>query len=102
MHELSTMIGLLTAASFVVNIIVQMTKNFVPIPTKLWCITVSATVSATALLVANANNYIKLTPSEICLSLISSFVVAYVAMYGFDAAKELWRRLHGGENINDD
>ncbi len=36
--------------AFVVNIIVQLTKEIVPLPTKLWCIIVSVVVDIAALL----------------------------------------------------
>jgi len=102
MNELSMMLTVLMVLAFGVNIIVQLTKELIPIPTKLWCILVSVTVTLTALFLANANKILPLDVSSVVLSVAGSFVVAYVAMYGFDTLKDLWQRFKRGEDINDE
>ena len=102
MNDLSIMRGVLMVVAFVVNIIVQLTKGFIPLPTKLWCILVSVAITLAALLVMSANKYIRLEFTSVVLSVAGSFVVAYVAMYGFDTLKDLWQRFKRGEDINDE
>ena len=100
--DLNVILGLLMAAAFLVNIIVQLTKEFIPLPTKLWCIFVAFTVDLVALFIAFGFELVILNTSTILLSLIGSFIVAFIAMYGFDTFKELWVRFKAGEDINDD
>lgn len=101
MNNASVWLGVLVAVAFVVNIIVQLTKEFIPLPTKLWVLMVSATVVIALLMAGVSFDIVKLDAGSVVLSLFGSFVVAYVAMYGFDTLKELWTRFKGGENIND-
>ena len=98
MTEIMSNSGALIVLAFVVNVIVQMTKGIIPIPTKLWCIIVSAVVMTGALYVTTSQSEIDVKKC-IC-ALAGSFVVAYVAMYGFDTLKELWERFKKGEGIN--
>ncbi len=93
--------GILTALSFLVNIIVQLTKEIVPLPTKLWCIIVAMAVDISALCVGDALGKTRYGPEVFLLAIIASFVVAYVSMYGFDTIKDLWQRFKKGENINE-
>ena len=102
LNNAGAVLGVLTVLAFAVNIIVQLTKEFIPLPTKLWVILVSATVMLAVLFAAASHNMLELGAVSIALSLIGSFVVAYAAMYGFDTLKELWERFKGGDNINDD
>lgn len=101
-NDLNTVLGVIMAIAFIVNIIVQLTKGFVPIPTKLWCIIVSVFVMATLLFVAISMQLIKFNAGYIILSVFGSFIVAFIAMYGFDTFKDLWKRFKAGENINGD
>lgn len=100
MTEIMSDAGWLVGMAFIVNIIVQITKGFIPIPTKLWCIIVSVSVMSLALL--STKTYHDVCVSDIFSSFVGSLVVAYVAMYGFDTLKELWQRFRKGENINED
>ena len=102
MNNASVWLGVLMVVAFVVNIIVQLTKEFIPLPTKLWVLLVSAMVVVALLLAGVSFNMVKLDTGTVVLSFFGSFVVAYVAMYGFDTLKELWTRFKGGENINED
>lgn len=101
-NNASVWLGVLMVVAFVVNIIVQLSKEFIPLPTKLWVLLVSAMVMVALLLAGVSFNIVKLDAGTVVLSLFGSFVVAYVAMYGFDTLKELWIRFKGGENINED
>lgn len=101
MNNISMWLGVLTVIAFAVNIIVQLTKEIIPLPTKLWVILVSATVILALLFAGVSFNVFKLSGGIIILSVIGSFVVAYVAMYGFDTLRELWLRFKKGDNINE-
>ena len=86
--------------AFTVNIIVQITKGFVPIPTKLWCIIVSGFVTVESLFIGASGGFIKLNFSNFSIAITVSFLISFVAMYGIDTLKDLWSRFKGGENIN--
>ena len=101
MNNISMWLGVLMVIAFAVNIIVQLTKEIIPLPTKLWVILVSATVILALLFAGVSFNVFKLSAGIIILSVIGSFVVAYVAMYGFDTLRELWLRFKKGDNINE-
>lgn len=102
MNNASVLLGVLMVVAFVVNIIVQLTKEFIPLPTKLWVILVSATVTIALLMVGISFDVVRFDAGTVVLSIFGSFIVAYVAMYGFDTLKELWTRFKGGENISED
>ena len=59
--DLSVILGLIMALSFIVNIVVQLTKGTVPLPTKLWCVLVAATVDLGVLFGASALGILKIT-----------------------------------------
>ena len=98
--DLSVLLGVIMALSFVVNIVVQLTKETVPIPTKLWCVLVAITIDLGVLFGASVLGILKINTGYVLLSVIGSFIIAYIAMYGFDTFKELWQRFKKGENIN--
>lgn len=98
--DLTFVLGVVMVLSFVVNIVVQLTKGIVPIPTKLWCVIVSVAVDMGSLFGVFALGVIKFSAAYVIFSVIGSFIVAYIAMYGFDTFKELWQRFKKGENIN--
>ena len=101
-NNASALAGVLTASAFLVNIIVQLTKSFVPLPTKLWCILVAITVNLGVLAFCSVLGIADVNAAGVIFSVFAGFIVAYVAMYGFDTLKELWQRFKKGENINDD
>ena len=100
--DVNVLLGIVMFMAFFVNIVVQMTKNYVPLPTKLWCILVSLTVIVGVLFVICSMGLIELSTSYIVLSLFGSFIVSFIAMYGFDTFRSLWQRFKEGENIYED
>ena len=100
--DLSFVLGVVMALAFLVNIIVQITKGFVPVPTKMWCVLVSVTVIMALLFAGTSIGILKINTGYIVLSLVGSFIISFIAMYGFDTFKELWQRFKDGENINED
>ena len=100
-NDIGMWLGVVMVIAFAVNIIVQLTKGFVKVPTKLWCILVSAGVMCAVMLSGISLGVIDFSLWMVMLSIIGSFVIAYIAMYGFDTFKDLWTRFREGENINE-
>ena len=99
--DVSTVLGVIMALAFLVNIIVQLTKGIIPCPTKLWCILVSIAVMMGTLYAAISFHMIEASGVSVIFGLFGSFIVAYIAMYGFDTFKDLWERFKKGEDINE-
>ncbi|MBR5506881.1 MAG: hypothetical protein IKV88_02410 [Clostridia bacterium] len=99
-NNIGSVLGIVMVLAFTVNIIVQVTKDFILLPTKLWCIVVSASLIIGCVLSVMAIGYIKFSLFAILLGIVGSFIVAFIAMYGFDTFRELWERFKRGENIN--
>lgn len=85
-------IGILGALAFMVSLITELLKE-VPgikeIPTKAFVILVSLVVTVAALLVYVAYIHVILSWYYVVLAVFAAFVVAYIAMYGWDTLKEL-------------
>lgn len=94
------LIIIFTLAAFLVNITVQMTKHYIPLPTKLWCIIVSIIVDMGILWAGADYGIFKWNISTVLAFIFLSFMVSFVSMYGFDTLKNLWKRFKDGENIN--
>lgn len=92
--------GIITALAFIVSIIVQYTKGFIKIPTKIWVLIVSSVVVICSMALGISEGYIVFDVSSVVFSLLGSFLVAYVSMYGFDTVKELWERFKDGGGID--
>ena len=99
-YDINTIFLCFMAVSCMVNIIVQMTKAYVPLPTKLWCILVALCVDIGVLTGGVSLGLFELKAANILICIFASFVVAFVAMYGFDTFKDLWQRFKDGENTN--
>lgn len=99
-NNIGSVLGIVMVLAFTVNIIVQITKEYIIIPTKLWCIIVSAALIIGCVLSLMAIGQIKFSLFAILLGIVGSFIVAFIAMYGFDTFRELWERFKRGENIN--
>ena len=99
--DLNVILGLVMAMAFVVNIIVQMTKTFMPFPTRIWCIIVSAAVSIASLFALSTADVLELNATSLILAGLGSFIISFKAMYGFDTFKNLWQRFKEGENIDE-
>lgn len=93
-------VGILSALVFVAQIIVQVTKELPGIgklPTKAWVIAVSVLVCVLSLFIYASWANITMLWYYVVLALFAGFVVAYIAMYGWDTLKELWERSKKGE-----
>lgn len=88
-------IAAVAVLAFVVNLIVELTKNAAvikKIPTSLYATIVSVMLSAVAYFVAIGILKVLFVWYELILSFIIGFPVAYVAMYGWEKLNELWSR----------
>lgn len=87
-----TIIGILGVLAFTVSLITELLKDMPGIkkmPTKAFVILVSLIVTVTALLIYVAYAHIALLWYYVALAVFAAFVVAYIAMYGWDTLKEL-------------
>lgn len=91
--EYSTaIIGILGVLAFAVSLITELLKDMPGIkkmPTKAFVIIVSLIVTVAALLIYAAYAHIVLLWHYVALAVFAAFVVAYIAMYGWDTLKEL-------------
>lgn len=101
MVETSVILGLAMVLSFAVNIVVQITKGFIPIPTKLWCIIVAIVLNIGGLVGFASAGKIVINSALVIISVVGAFFTAFISMYGFDTLKDLWERFKKGEDIND-
>lgn len=87
-----TIIGILGVLAFTVSLITELLKDMPGIkkmPTKAFVILVSLIVTVAALLIYVAYAHIDLLWYYVALAVFAAFVVAYIAMYGWDTLKEL-------------
>ncbi|TGY93456.1 ribonuclease [Petralouisia muris] len=85
-------IGVLGALAFMVSLITELLKDMPGIkklPTKAFVILVSLVVTVAALLIYVAYAHAMLLWYYVALAVFAAFVVAYIAMYGWDTLKEL-------------
>lgn len=85
-------VGILGALAFMVSIITELLKDLPGIkkmPTKAFVILVSLVVTVVALLIYVAYVNAMLSWYYVALAVFAAFVVAYIAMYGWDTLKEL-------------
>ena len=91
----TAVIGVLGALVFLVVIIVELTKELPlikKVPTKLWTIIVAMIVCIVGMLIYFAMAAMLLRWYYIVLAFFAAFIVAYIAMYGWQNTKELWER----------
>lgn len=96
MDQVVYIIGIFGALAFIVNVIVEMIKDLPAvkkIPTKLVAIIVSVLVTYIALAGVTQIFNIVVIPAYIILALPASFIVAFQAMNGFDALKDIYERI---------
>ena len=85
-------IGVLGALAFMVSLITELLKDMPGIrkmPTKAFVILTSLVVTVAALLIYAAYAQVMLLWYYVALAVFAAFVVAYIAMYGWDTFKEL-------------
>lgn len=91
----TAIIGILGALAFMVVVMVELTKELPlvkKVPTKLWTIIVSMLVCIAAVVIYFAFTAASLYWYYIALAFFGAFIVAYIAMYGWENAKDLYDR----------
>lgn len=94
-QNITAIIGTLGALAFLVVVIVEITKELPGIngwPTKAWTIVVSMVVCMAVVAIYFAMAGLAIEWYYFALAFFGAFIVAYVAMYGWDNTKELWER----------
>ncbi len=76
-----------------VNIITEVIKRLIPVPTDIVVFVVSIAVTVLALFIAASVLQITVMWYYAVGAVILGIFVAYAAMFGFDKFKELWNRL---------
>ena len=88
-------LAIVAALATVVSIITEVVKNVGPmknVPTDLVVILLSAIVTVVAYFMATSYFAHAFVWYELVAAIIGSFVVAFVAMYGWDKINDLWTR----------
>lgn len=91
----TAIIGTLGALAFIVVVMVELTKELPlvkKVPTKLWAIIVSMVVCIVGIIIYFAMTAAALHWYYIALAFFAAFIVAYIAMYGWESTKDLWDR----------
>lgn len=91
----SKILALIGGLAFIVTVIIEVIKNIKlleKVPTQLVVIIVSMLVCVIGYLAYASYSGIAITWYYVFAAFISSFVVSYVSMYGFDTLKELYDR----------
>lgn len=88
-------IGLLVlyALTCIVNVIVEVVKRIIPVPTDIVVFVVSIAITELALVIACEVLAITVMWYYAVGAVVLGIAVAYCAMFGFDKIKELWARL---------
>ena len=92
--KVAALVGIL---AFIVSIIIEVIKNIGPmkkVPTQLVTIIISIVICTVGYIAYASYSKMPLTWYYIFAAFISSFIVAYVSMFGFDTLKELYERFH--------
>ena len=91
----SKIMALVGILAFLVSIIIEVIKNvgfLKNIPTQLITIVVSILICTVGYIAYTSYIQMPITWYYVFAAFISSFVVSYVAMYGFDTLNELYQR----------
>lgn len=87
--SLGEALGIVGGLAFLVSLITQVLKNIVPkkFPTKILVIIISLILTELFVIIFGG-----ITLLNIVFGAIGSFIVGFIAMYGWDNAKELYNR----------
>lgn len=102
MSEITALLGIeLTGAiatgAFIVSLIIQLIKDLPllkKVPTQLVVIILSIIISEIAYGSFTAINHTTAQWYMVIAAMLAGFIIAYIAMYGFDNLKKLWDRFH--------
>ena len=87
--------GAAAVLAFMVNIIVELTKNIGPlknVPTSAYTTVVSVLLSGISYFALIGVLGVSFAFHEFILSVLAGFPVAYIAMFGWEKLSEIWKR----------
>ena len=87
--------GIMGFLAFIINIIVEMTKELPVIkkmPTKAYVLLISIAVCVLAMIIYAAVTSMQLYWYYVVLAVFGAFIIGYLAIYGWDTLKELYDR----------
>lgn len=90
-------LGALAVVAFVVNIIIEMTKEIGPIskmPTKLYAVIISIIVNFAMLGIKGT----AISISVVCTTLLGAFLIAYIAIFGYDNIYAVFKKFLAGQS----
>lgn len=89
--------GLLSALTFMVNIIVELTKNvgiLKKVPTDAYTIVLSVALTCVSYFIIIGNLGVAVVWYEIVLAILAGFPIAYISMYGWEKMNSIWQRFN--------
>lgn len=98
----TNVIGLLGVLAFIVSVIVQITKGLIPkkVPTEIFVMAVSVITTYAGLAILSGFNGTKYDSYIYILALFISFVVAFLAMNGWEKLMQLWDRFNKKQQLD--
>lgn len=98
--EITAILGVVGLLAFIINVITQLTKEIgflSRIPTALQVIVTSLIICLLAYFGYSTYAELAIQWYYIVATIIGSFIVAYVSMYGFEKLKEIYNRFRWEE-----
>lgn len=98
----TNVIGLLGVLAFIVSVIVQITKGLIPkkVPTEIFVMVVSTITTYAGLAILAGYQGTKYESYIYILALFLSFIVAFLAMNGWDKLAQLWDRFNKNQKLD--
>lgn len=89
-----TLVSIIGVFAFFLSIVVQLTKDFVPkkIPTKLYVLVLSLVITVVGVLCYLQYTGVDIKLYHIVGSVVLSFIIAFISMYGWEELNELKNR----------
>lgn len=98
MIENTTVLGTMGLLAGLTTVIVEVAKQILPksIPTKVVTIIVAFIVTMCYTCITTPINIV-----NVLYGVAASFMVAYVAMFGFDSLRDIFKRFKGNEEVDE-
>lgn len=100
LSNMTLLIGVIGVLAFAVSLVTQVFKGvglFAKIPTDLFVLVLSIGITVTAFVAYMQYIQQVIIWYLIIAAILAGFVVAFVAMYGWEKLSELWRRFYKGQ-----
>lgn len=100
LSNMTVLVGVIGVLAFAVSLITQVFKGvgaFAKIPTDLFVLVLSIGITVTAFVAYMQYIQQVILWYLIIAAILAGFVVAFVAMYGWEKLSELWKRFYKGQ-----